>query len=132
METVSQKASEFHTSVESKVSDEIMMIPSAKTLCYGCNKAGHSPDSCYFCKQKCRSCGKMGHIAEACQSVNKKQAAVNKKPQNKWTRDRSTVSMVTETTTETKPDCVPLLAIQSPGNKTDSRIKVQLEIKVLK
>ena len=48
--------------------------------------------------------------------------------QNKWTRDRSTVSMVTETTTETEPDCVPLLAIQSPRNKTDSRIKVQLEI----
>lgn len=70
----------------------------------------------------------MSHTAKACQSVNKKQAAVNKKPQNKWTRDRSTVSMVTETTTETEPDCVPLLAIQSPGNKTDSRIKVQLEI----
>ena len=62
METVSQKASEFDTSVEFKVSDEIMMIPSAKTLCYRCNRAGHSPDSCYFCKQKCRSCRKMGHI----------------------------------------------------------------------
>ena len=36
--------------------------------------------------------------------------------------------MVIETTTETEPDCVPLLAIQSPGNKTDSHIKVQLEI----
>ena len=40
--------------------------------------------------------------------------------------------MVTETTTEGEPDCVPLLAIQSPGNKTDSRIKVQLEIKSIK
>ena len=32
METASQKASKFHTFVELKVSDEIMSIPSAKTL----------------------------------------------------------------------------------------------------
>ena len=70
----------------------------------------------------------MSHTAKACQSVNKKQAAVNKKPQNKWTRYRSTASIVTETTTEFEPDCVPLSASQSPGYKTDSRNKVQLEI----
>ena len=40
--------------------------------------------------------------------------------------------MVTETITESEPDDVPLLAIQSPGNKTDSRIKVRLEIQRVK
>ena len=40
--------------------------------------------------------------------------------------------MLTETTTEREPDDVPLLAIQSPGNKTDSCIKVQLEIQGVK
>ena len=32
--------------------------------------------------------------------------------------------MVTESTTGSEPDNVPLLAIQSPGNKTDSHCKV--------
>ena len=45
METASQKSSKFHTFVESKVSDKIMTIPSAKTLCYRCNKTGCLPDS---------------------------------------------------------------------------------------
>ena len=72
MEIANQKASQFHTSVESKMSDNIMMIPSARTPCYRCNKVGHSPDSCYFRKQKCRSCGKIGHIAKACQTADKK------------------------------------------------------------
>ena len=40
--------------------------------------------------------------------------------------------MVTETTTGSEPDDVPLLAIQSPGNKTNSHIKVQLEIQGVK
>ena len=40
--------------------------------------------------------------------------------------------MVIETTTESEPDDVALLAIQSPGNKTDSHIKVQLEIQGVK
>ena len=40
--------------------------------------------------------------------------------------------MLTETITESEPDDIPLLAIQSPGNKTDSRIKVQLEIQGVK
>ena len=66
MEIANQKASEFHTSVESKMSDDVMMIPSAKIPCYRCTKIGHSPDSCYFRKQKCRSYGKIGHIAKAC------------------------------------------------------------------
>ena len=124
MEIANQKASEFHTSVESRMSDDVMMIPSAKTPCYRCNKIGHSSDSCYFRKQKCRSCGKIGHIAKACQTADKKHTTGNKKPENKRTRKKDTVSMVTETITESEPDDVPLLAIQSPGNKTDSRIKV--------
>ena len=40
--------------------------------------------------------------------------------------------MVTETITESEPDDVPLLAIQSLGNKTDSHIEVQLEIQGIK
>ena len=40
--------------------------------------------------------------------------------------------MVIETTTGSKPDDVPLLAIQSPGNKSNSHIKVQLEIQGVK
>ena len=131
MEIANLKASKFHTSVESKVSDDIMMIPSANTPCYRCNKVGHSPDSCYFRKQKCRSCGKVGHIAKACQAADKKHTAGSKKPENKRTR-KKTVSMVTESITESEPDDVPLLAIQSPRNKTDSRIKVQLEIQGVK
>ena len=39
--------------------------------------------------------------------------------------------MVTETTTGSEPDD-PLLAIQSPRNKTNSHIKVQLEIQGVK
>ena len=132
MKIANLKASKFHTSVESKVSDDIMMIPSAKTPCYRCNKVGHSPDSCYFRKQKCRSCGKIGHIAKACQAADNKHTAGSKKPENKRTRQKDTVSMVTESTTESEPDDVSLLAIQSPGNKTDSRIKVQLEIQGVK
>ena len=132
MEIANQKASEFDTSVESKMSDDVMMIPSAKTPCYRCNKVGHSPDSCYFRKQKCRSCGKIGHIAKACQTADKKHTTGNKKPENKRTRKKDTVSMVTETITESEPGDVPLLAIQSPGNKIDSRIKVQLEIQGVK
>ena len=40
--------------------------------------------------------------------------------------------MVTEITTESEPDNVSLLSIQSSENKTDSRIKVQLEIQGIK
>ena len=88
MEIANQKASKFHTSVESKVSDDITMIPSAKTPYYRCNKVGHSPDSCYFRKQKCRSCEKIGYIAKACQTADKKLTTGNKKPENKRTRKR--------------------------------------------
>ena len=49
---------------------------------------------------------------------------VSKTPYNKITREKDTVSMVTETNTESEPDYVPLLAIQSPGNKINFHIKV--------
>ena len=59
-------------------------------------------------------------------SVSK--ATVNKKPQNKITREKDTVYMVTETNTESEPDYVPLLAIQSPGYKIYFHIKVWLAL----
>ena len=48
------------------------------------------------------------------------------KHDNKRTRKEDTVSVVTET--ESKPDDVSLLAIQSTGNKTDFCIIVQQEV----
>ena len=93
---------------------------------------GHSLYSCFFHKQKYRSCGKIGHIAKACQIAGKKHTTGNKKPENNRTRKEDTVSMVTESVTESEPDDVPLFAIQSPGNKTDSHIEVQLEIQGIK
>jgi len=83
MEVASKKASEFHTSESKAVPDDILTIPGAKISCYRCARAGHSPDSCYFCQQKCRKCGKIGHIAKACQATNKKQSAANNKRANK-------------------------------------------------
>ena len=37
--------------------------------CYRCGKSGHSPDSCFYKRQKCRACGKKGHIACVCKST---------------------------------------------------------------
>lgn len=45
MKIANQKASEFHTSVESKVSNKIITIPNVKTLYYKCSKVGYSPDT---------------------------------------------------------------------------------------
>ena len=36
--------------------------------CFRCGKSGHSPDKCYFKRQKCRQCGKYGHIQKMCKN----------------------------------------------------------------
>jgi len=63
------------------------------------------------------------HIAKACQATNKKQSAANNKRAKK-----GTVSLLTEPANESEPKDLPLLAIQSLRNKSNSRIKIQLEI----
>ena len=56
----------------------------------------------------------IGHIAKTCQVADKQRTTVNKKPDNKRTRKKTQYLMVTKSTTESEPDDVPLLGIQSP------------------
>ena len=50
----------------SATSTSVSTRRTANTACWHCGKTNHSPDSCFFRRQKCRACGKHGHIARMC------------------------------------------------------------------
>ena len=101
----------------SELQAQVNLIPGKKpakpTRCYRCGKTNHSPDTCFYKRQKCRVCQKVGHIAKMCRQA---------KPQ-------TTAYLQTGSEVESDEEELPLLNIQTV-QPTTARGALLVRVKV--
>ena len=108
MEEAQRQANELQTSANVTADRNLQyvgrgqtppVVEPAKTAnppCYRCGKIGHSPDSCFYKRQKCRACKRYGHIAKMCRATLSRHKAHFVEQGDRVTPDQEKVGAILE------------------------------------
>ena len=79
MEAAAKQTNELQVSSKSLELNMVTVDNLKPCFCFA--KRGHTPENCYFKRQKCRNCGKQGHTYKVCRAPPTESASPTEKSQ---------------------------------------------------